>query len=85
MRHRATEYEARAEECIRLAGLTDDEMLAEQILALGRSYLEFAAYLRPQEGRRSRRTAEIIRDVDWHKSREPNTKERDEVSPAVCC
>jgi hypothetical protein len=42
----ATGYERRAEECVRLANLTKDEMLSAELLKLRQSYLVIAARLK---------------------------------------
>jgi hypothetical protein len=46
MFHDANEYEARAVECQRLADVTKDTVLREQILSLSRIYRDFASHLR---------------------------------------
>jgi hypothetical protein len=46
MFHDANEYEARAVECQRLADVTNDAVLREQILSLSRIYRDFASHLR---------------------------------------
>jgi hypothetical protein len=39
-------YESRAEECVRLANLTQDEMLSAELLKLRQSYLVIAGRLK---------------------------------------
>jgi hypothetical protein len=46
MQHSAEEYETRAAECERLAYATDDLILREEILSLGRVYRGYADHLR---------------------------------------
>jgi hypothetical protein len=46
MAGKADEYDARAAECERLATLTADEVLRDEILSLGRNYRSYAAHLR---------------------------------------
>lgn len=45
----AAGYEARAEECVRLANLTEDVLIREQILSLRQNYLGVARRLRERE------------------------------------
>ena len=42
-------YEARAEECVRLANLTQDVMVREQLLSLRQNYLGIAQRLRQRQ------------------------------------
>lgn len=46
MPYSAGGYEERAEECVRLANLTKDEMLCQQLLRLRQTYLRTAEELR---------------------------------------
>lgn len=46
MFHDANEYEMRAAECERLAYITRDLVLREEILSLGRIYRDYADHLR---------------------------------------
>jgi hypothetical protein len=43
-------YEKRAEECVRLANLTMDDMIRQQLLSLRQSYLRTAVRLRALAG-----------------------------------
>ncbi len=43
------EYLAHAEECVRLASLTPDELLKPQLLSIRQTYLRTAVKLREQE------------------------------------
>lgn len=45
----STEYLARAEECVRLANVTKDEILQQAILTLRQQYLQTAARLQSIE------------------------------------
>jgi hypothetical protein len=46
MPYTASGYEQRAEECVRLANLTTDDLVRQQLLSLRQSYLQTAARLR---------------------------------------
>jgi hypothetical protein len=46
MPYSAPGYETRAEECVRLANLTSDEMIRGQLLTLRQTYLKTAGRLR---------------------------------------
>lgn len=42
------EFKARAQECVRLANLTDDELMRIELLKLRKAYVEIARRLRDQ-------------------------------------
>ena len=50
MAYSALGYETRAEECVRLANLTTDEMIQLQLLTLRQTYLKTAGRLRTLSG-----------------------------------
>ena len=50
MPYSAGGYENRAEECVRLASLTKDDMLSQQLLKLRQTYLRTAEELRRLSG-----------------------------------
>lgn len=50
MFHNAEDYEARAAECERLAFVTRDLVLREELLSLGRIYRGYALHLQGRDG-----------------------------------
>ncbi len=50
MHHDTEEYEIRARECERLAFVTHDLVLREELLGLGRIYRDYALHLCEREG-----------------------------------